>query len=175
MLKLRAHKGPSKVAARALHSAAVSQAREPVFYLALGVSDTPEGRFEALTLHIVMLIHRLNAPSSDLGDLSQRVFDVYVSDLDGAMREMGVGDLAMSKRMRALGEAFYGRATAYDAYSRNALENDQWAAFLHRTVLEDRPGTDTTLLQDYVRACRKSLRTQTDENLGAGRVTWPTP
>ena len=174
MLKLRAVKGPSKIAARALHSAAVSQAREPFFYIDLGVSDTPEGRFEALTLHIVMLIHRLNAASSDLGDLSQRVFDVYVSDLDGAMREMGVGDLAMSKRMRALGEAFYGRAKAYDAYSRNVLSNDQWSAFLNRTVLEDRSGPDTSLLEDYVRTCRKALMSQTDENLGAGRVTWPT-
>ena len=105
---------PAGLAER-LYDWAVIRARSPSLYTECGVPDTIEGRFELLTLHIVVLLNRLRQENDGSARTSQALFDLYVSHLDGAMREMGVGDLAMGKRMRSLGEIFYGRAQAYEA------------------------------------------------------------
>ena len=53
-------------------------------------------------------------PPKAAADLSQALFDHFCDDMDANLREMGVGDLTVPKRMQAFGEAFYGRAAAYD-------------------------------------------------------------
>jgi cytochrome b pre-mRNA-processing protein 3 len=91
----------------------VTQAREPLFYRDLGVPDTVNGRFDLLVLHLWMVLGRLKAlPGGD--SPSQALFDRFCIDMDDNLREMGVGDLTVPKRMQAFGEAFYGRAAAYD-------------------------------------------------------------
>jgi cytochrome b pre-mRNA-processing protein 3 len=91
----------------------VTQAREPLFYRDLGVPDTVNGRFDLLLLHLWLVLRRLNSVPAGTG-LSQALFDHFCEDMDDNLREMGVGDLAVPKRMRAFGEAFYGRSAAYD-------------------------------------------------------------
>ena len=91
----------------------VTQAREPLFYRDLGVPDTVDGRFDLLVLHLWMVLRRIK-PTQDGADVSQALFDHFCDDMDANLREMGVGDLAVPKRMQAFGEAFYGRAAAYD-------------------------------------------------------------
>jgi cytochrome b pre-mRNA-processing protein 3 len=91
----------------------VTQAREPSFYRDLGVPDTVNGRFDLLVLHLWMVLRRFQ--STEGGEnLSQALFDHFCDDMDANLREMGVGDLTVPKRMQAFGEAFYGRAAAYD-------------------------------------------------------------
>ena len=88
----------------------VTQAREPLFYRNLAVPDTVNGRFDLLVLHLWMVLRRLQPGSAP----SQMLFDRFCDDMDGNLREMGVGDLTVPKRMQAFGEAFYGRTAAYD-------------------------------------------------------------
>src|SRR5882724_2855145 len=97
---------PAGGPARALYDGAVSQGREPALYERMGAPDTVEGRFEVLTLHLILLIDRLDRREPAEARARQALFDVYVHNLDGALREMGVGDLAVGKRMRRLAEAF---------------------------------------------------------------------
>ena len=99
----------------ALYGAAVAAAREPVFYARVGVPDTLDGRFDLLGVHAFLLIRRLR-PSPPPGPaLAQAVFDAMFGDMDVNLREMGVGDLSVGKRVRAMWEAFHGRSAAYDA------------------------------------------------------------
>lgn len=91
----------------------VTQAREPVFYRQFAVSDTVNGRFDLLLMHLWLVLRRLRAAEGDSG-LSQGLFDRFCEDMDDNLREMGVGDLTVPKRMKAFGEAFYGRSVAYD-------------------------------------------------------------
>jgi cytochrome b pre-mRNA-processing protein 3 len=91
----------------------VTQAREPLFYRDLGVPDTVNGRFDLLVLHLWMVLGRLKALPAGDGPC-QALFDRFCIDMDDNLREMGVGDLTVPKRMQAFGEAFYGRAAAYD-------------------------------------------------------------
>ncbi|MGY4289566.1 cytochrome b pre-mRNA-processing protein 3 [Bradyrhizobium sp. LM2.7] len=97
----------------AIYGMIVTQARKPIFYRDLSVPDTVNGRFDLLLLHLWLLLRRLRTVSGG-AELSQALFDRFCEDMDDNLREMGVGDQSVPKRMRAFGEAFYGRAKAYD-------------------------------------------------------------
>ena len=112
-----------------LYGAIVAQARLPIFYLRYGVSDSVEGRFELIVLHLVLVLRRLAGAGERGADLGQKLFDAFCRDLDGNLREMGVGDLAVPKRMRAFGEAYYGRQAAYlAALAAGCLDPASWHA-----------------------------------------------
>ncbi|MDB5612300.1 MAG: ubiquinol-cytochrome chaperone [Bradyrhizobium sp.] len=104
---------PSRGTIEAIYGMIVTQAREPLFYRDLGVPDTVNGRFDLLVLHLWIVLRRLKSIEGGV-DLSQTLFDRFCDDMDANLREMGVGDLTVPKRMQAFGEAFYGRAAAYD-------------------------------------------------------------
>jgi cytochrome b pre-mRNA-processing protein 3 len=104
---------PSRGTIEAIYGMIVTQAREPLFYRDLGVPDTVNGRFDLLVLHLWMMLRRVRPMAGGAG-LSQALFDRFCDDMDANLREMGVGDLTVPKRMQAFGEAFYGRAAAYD-------------------------------------------------------------
>src|SRR5471032_461073 len=106
---------PTQVAGQALYTASARQDRQPAFYRDLGVADSGEGRFELYTLHVALILIRLKGQGAVAADTAQQLFDTYVQALDDALREMGVGDLSVGKKMRKLGGAFYGRAKAYQA------------------------------------------------------------
>jgi cytochrome b pre-mRNA-processing protein 3 len=110
----------------ALYSAAVAAARDPWFYQVLGVPDTLDGRFDLVALHAFLLIHRLRDASDPGPALAQAVFDAMFGDMDNNLRELGVSDLSVGKRVRAMWEAFHGRskvyASAIQAADRTALE-----------------------------------------------------
>src|SRR5277367_6470538 len=97
----------------AIYGMIVAQAREPLFYRDLDVPDTVNGRFDLLVLHLWMVLGRLKSMQDSMSH-SQTLFDCFCNDMDANLREMGVGDLTVPKRMQAFGEAFYGRAAAYD-------------------------------------------------------------
>lgn len=104
---------PSPGTIETIYGMIVTQAREPVFYRDLGVLDTVNGRFDLLVLHLWMVLRRMKSMAAG-ADLSQALFDRFCEDMDANLREMGVGDVTVPKRMRAFGEAFYGRVAAYD-------------------------------------------------------------
>ena len=105
---------PEKAAARALYAEVVRQSRRPVFYDEFGVADTPTGRFEMIALHAALILRRLRGAGADAERLSQAFADAMFADLDGALRELGVGDLTVPKKIRKMAEAFYGRLASYD-------------------------------------------------------------
>ncbi len=116
----------------ALYAAAVAAARDPWFYQELGVPDTLDGRFDMVALHAFLLIHRLHAAEPGPA-LAQAVFDAMFSDMDQNLREIGVSDLSVGKRMRAMWEAFHGRAKVY-ASAIEAADSAALEAALARNV-----------------------------------------
>src|SRR5215216_2008709 len=107
----------------ALYGAIVAQARHAEFYQNCAVPDTVLGRFDMIVLHLVLVLRRLrdgaaahSAPhSAPQRAAAQGVFDAFCRDMDDNLREMGIGDQAVPDQMRRVGEAFYGRAQAYEA------------------------------------------------------------
>jgi cytochrome b pre-mRNA-processing protein 3 len=97
----------------ALYGVAVAAAREKCLYESLGVPDTLDGRFDLVSLHAFLLINHLRGLSEPGPALAQAVFDAMFSDMDMNLRELGVSDLSVGRRVRAMWEAFHGRANAY--------------------------------------------------------------
>jgi cytochrome b pre-mRNA-processing protein 3 len=98
-----------------LYTASVKAARDPLYFERLAVPDTLDGRFDLVGLFVALLIHRLRALPPPGPALAQAVFDAMFADMDFNLREMGVGDISVGKRMRDMWEAFHGRAMAYEA------------------------------------------------------------
>jgi cytochrome b pre-mRNA-processing protein 3 len=117
----------------ALYAAAVDAAREPAFYTALGVPDSLDGRFDLIGAHVFLLIDRLRAEPEPGPAVAQAVFDAMFADMDFNLREMGVGDMTVGKRVKQMWEAFNGRAKAYEA-ALAADDGPALAAALARNV-----------------------------------------
>jgi cytochrome b pre-mRNA-processing protein 3 len=120
-----------------LYGNAVRCARDPVWFTQLGVADTLDGRFDLVGLFVALMIQRLRTlapPDNALGTaLAQAVFDAMFADMDFNLRELGVGDMTIGKRVRAMWEAFHGRALAYEG-PLAAGDTDTLAAALARNV-----------------------------------------
>ncbi|MGB3866889.1 MAG: ubiquinol-cytochrome C chaperone family protein, partial [Xanthobacteraceae bacterium] len=127
----------------------VAQAREPAFYTGYGVPDTVDGRFDLVVLHLWMVLRRLGQ-GTDAQALAQGLFDHFCSDMDANLREMGVGDMTVPKRMQAFGEAFYGRSVAYDAAL--AEGGEALARALDKNVFNGRDPAQARRLAAYVEA-----------------------
>ena len=109
-LFLKNEPDPQKIAL--LYGAIMAQARSSAFFLRHGLSDDFETRFESLILHMLLVMRRLGKEGHAI---KQALTDFMVSDHDRTLREMGVGDVGVVKRMKYFIEAYYGRMKAYDA------------------------------------------------------------
>jgi len=163
---------PAQLVGRALYAQAVEQSRSPALYTTLGAPDTVEGRFEIYSLHVMLLLDRLNVPGERAKDTAQALFDTYVKALDHALREMGVGDLSVGKKMRKLGEAFFGRAKSYRAAFAALPEVQPLRDLLSRTVYADADAARAPELADYVLAQRTGLAAEPLDAVLEGRIAW---
>jgi cytochrome b pre-mRNA-processing protein 3 len=103
------------------------------------------------------------------------LFDVFCRDLDDNLREMGVGDLAVPRRMRQFGEAFYGRQAAYGA-ALAATDPQELEKVLARNILSRADaGEKAAPLARYMRAAAAQLDAQPEDSLIAGRAVFPSP
>jgi len=161
-----------KTAGEALYARCVEQARLPALYADLSAPDTIEGRFEIYSLHVVLLLDRLRGHGEAASETSQALFDTYVQALDHALREMGVGDMSVGRRMRKLGEAFYGRALSYETAFAEMPVTTELEAILGRTVYAGIETAPVAGLRDYVVRQRAALAAQPLDRLLAGAVTW---
>ena len=121
-----------------LYAKIIAQARLPQFYEALGISDTFNGRFDLIALHAFIVMRRLKTDGLIGQKISQELFDFMFADIDTNLREMGVGDLSVSRKIKQLVSAYYGRIKAYE----NVLENNsELALVLKRNLFADQLAT----------------------------------
>lgn len=167
-------KDPAREAARALYEEIAAQARQPAFYAALGAPDTVDGRFDILCLHMALVLRRLRSEGAAAKDFSQFLFDAMVRNLDDNLREMGVGDLKVPKRMKALAETFYGRLAAYEAALEPAADAAALAGVVERNLYSGAaPEGAPAQFAGYARAVEAMLADQKTERLMLGVVRFP--
>lgn len=156
----------------AIYGTIVTQAREPLFYRDLGVPDTVDGRFDLLLLHLWLALRRLRATDA-ASALSQALFDRFCNDMDDNLREMGVGDLTVPKRMRAFGEAFYGRASAYDLAL--TAGSEALAQALCKNILNGEEIENARRLATYAEAAIAVLAGADEAALRSASWSFPAP
>lgn len=169
-------KRPDTETAFAVYGSVVAQAREPAFYLDVPVPDTVDGRFEMIILHVFLLIDRLRGQGDKAAELCQQLFDTLFDDMDRSLREMGVGDLSVGKKINTMAEAFYGRAGAYQ----DALDNEdreELVGALTRNIFPEVSAEDVSRvgiekLADYLTANRLELARQAVDDLIVGKITF---
>jgi cytochrome b pre-mRNA-processing protein 3 len=154
-----------------LYTAAVTAARDPYLYTTLGVPDTLDGRFDSVALHVYLVIRRLNMASPPGAELAQAVFDAMFSDMDVNLREMGVSDMSVGKRNRAMWEAFHGRSAAYAA---GWADGEKLAEAIARNVWrgQEAPAGSPDALVRLARAEAQCLVDQPLEALLRGEITF---
>lgn len=161
-------------AGRRLYAALSAQARMPALYSDLSVPDRIDARFEIYTVHLALILRRLKADGPQARGVSQALFDTFVGALDDTLRELGVGDLSVAKKMRRLGEAIYGRLAGLDQALAPEAEAQALAALLARTVLADEAQVEAAgPLAGYVRAADAALATVSTADLLDARIAWP--
>lgn len=180
MLSRLFRRGENRARAHTLYAAAVAQARLPAFYRAGQVPDTLDGRFEMIALHGFLVLHRLKGAPAPGPAIAQAFFDTMFGDMDRSLREMGVGDLGVGRRVKAMAKGFYGRIAAYEA-GLAAADDAALADALRRNVygtLRDGSAVaaDTlAALARYVRFAAADLAGQETGEILAGRVRFPAP
>ncbi|MGH6719194.1 MAG: ubiquinol-cytochrome C chaperone family protein, partial [Alphaproteobacteria bacterium] len=156
-----------RATAHRIYVALVEQARQPAFYDTLGVPDTLDGRFDMIVLHLFLVLRRLRAAGGEGTALGQAVFDVMFADMDQSLRELGVGDLGVGRRITAMTKAFMGRV---DAYAQACASGpDALAAAIARNVYRE-PGRDASALARYAAASAAVLAALADDAVLAGQV-----
>ena len=139
----------------AIHGGIVAAARQPALFADYGVPDTVSGRFELLALHASLVLRALGAKPRPGPEMAQDLADAVFRHLDRALREMGVGDLTVPKRIKTLAGDFIGRGAAYGA-ALQAGDDSALAAALRRNVFAPGQG-DAARLARYTRLAASGL------------------
>ena len=158
----------------ALYGQIVAAARQPAFYAEWDVPDSPLGRYEMLSVHMFLFLERARG-SQGLAEVSQELTDEFFKDVEHSLRELGIGDLGVPKRMKKLARMFYGRAEAY----RTALaapDDAELAAALARNVTPaDEGWAHAAELAAYMRRALAHLAAQGEDALLRGQLSFPQP
>ena len=157
--------------AERLYQSILKASRQPNLYTEFEVRDHLDGRFDMLCLHISLLMGRLRMLPEDVHKpLNQELFDRFFADMDFTLREMGVGDLGVGKRVRKMSEAFMGRL---HAYTKSLEKNDktELALVLARNIRRSHDCNDADRrMADYVLESRDRLSAASDNEMQAGTV-----
>ena len=166
---------PVQDAAELAYRRVVEQARQPGFFSDGGVPDTVDGRFELISLHAFLYLHRLKRERPGSAALGQRFFDVMFLDFDRALREMGTGDLSVSREIKRMAEAFYGRIAAYEEGL--AGGEAMLRPALARNLFGTAPASDAQLaaMADYLHREAAGLASQDAAALLAGEIAFGPP
>ena len=160
--------------ARSLYGSIVARARAPVFYAAWGVPDTAQGRFEMIALHLVLVLRRLAAEGRPGERLARALTEVFMVDLDDAMREMTFGDLAVPREVKRAAAALFDRHRAYlaslDAPNDGSASRAIGAELAYLGAGE---ALDADAIAAYVGSCASALDAESAGSILAGRVAWP--
>lgn len=155
----------------AIYSAIVAQSRQPVFYARWNVPDTVTGRFDMISLHMALLFRRLRAEQGGQKDFSQAVFDLFFKDMDRSLREMGVTDLGVPKKIQKMGNIFFGLLAAINE-AMDRRDSAAFAAVLARNIFDEADGGHVQALATYLLAQDDALAAQSAEAIMAGNITF---
>lgn len=158
----------------ALYEKIVAAARQPLLYSEWGVPDTPLGRYEMMTLHMVLALRRMRGDDGALRDAAQEITDQFFLEVDHSLRELGIGDVGVPKRMKRLAKMFYGRAAAYsEALDLQQDGISQLEKALARNVWpQGEPGSPPELAR-YASDAAAELAAIPLEEWQAGRIDFP--
>ncbi|WP_417581199.1 ubiquinol-cytochrome C chaperone family protein [Pelagibacterium sp.] len=158
----------------AVYNAIVAQSRREIFYAQWGVSDTLTGRFDMISLHAALVFRRLRSSEKQSKDFAQNVFDCFFHDMDRSLREMGVGDLSVGKRIEKMGSLFYGMLSNLSSIL-DSGDRARLIDFVSRNFHAGATDPQVERFADYIVECDTALKSQLVEQIMDGKVTFGDP
>ena len=157
-----------------IYDALAAAARQAVLYEEMGVPDTVMGRFEMLAAHVILFLRRTSRGSPAVKAVGQEIVDEFFLDIDHSIRELGIGDVSVPKKMKKLGRMFYGRAEAYG----KALDGGDGGGLVEALDRNVHPGKgdaapDMRPLARYLLEVERHLARTTDETILGGAIGLP--
>ncbi len=157
------------------YSTLTSMARVPFFYSDLDVPDTVMGRFEMLSIVMILFFRRTAKSDSSGQELAQEIVDAFFQDIDHSIRELGIGDQSVPKRMKKLAGMFYGRVETYAA-ALEGKDGEALATALRRNIYpkaEDAPAMRG--LADWMISAEAALAGISEDEISRGHAVLPMP
>lgn len=153
-----------------------SVAREPVFYLDFDVPDTVMGRFEMLSLVLILYFRRTRASETSGQEIAQEIVDAFFQDIDYSIRELGIGDTSVPKRMKKLAGMFYGRLESY-ASALDSGDAAALAAALSRNVYPQagEAASPMVRLAGWALEAEAALAAVPENDIATGSALFPIP
>jgi cytochrome b pre-mRNA-processing protein 3 len=139
---------------RSLYALLMSQARQPAFFRDFGVADTIDGRFDMVALHAWLVLSSLRA--TGLGAVANALLDTLFVGFDEALRDLGVGDMGMGRKIKQMGHALNGRLRVYE----EAADEAALARAILRNVFRGEPdrGEEALMLARYASTAQSRLK-----------------
>lgn len=156
---------------KALFARVAEASRQPALYLAGGIPDTFEGRFESLTLHVFLVLRRLRELPAPAAELAQEFTDASFAYLELGFRNGGISDIAVPKRMKKIAQSFYGRIQAYE----NALDAAEPATLIEALRRNASPGEGAAVLAAYMKQAQSALAARDLDRLLNDAELFPAP
>lgn len=167
--------GRRSVTCEALYGQIVAAARQEMPFAEWDVPDTPIGRFEMMTLFTILALRRLSGEGEDAAALARNLADLFFRETDRALRDLGVGDTRVARRMKDMAGMFYGRAKAYG----DAIGADDEASLVAALARNIRPDADAWAgaapLARHAMRCAEKLAEAPVEALATGDFAFPPP
>jgi len=158
------------------YAALTTAARQPGFYDGLDVPDTVMGRFEMLSIVMILFFRRTRSSPTSGQEIAQEIVDAFFQDIDYSIRELGIGDTGVPKRMKKLAGMFYGRLESYAA-AMDAGDREALAQALRRNIYpEPRDEPPSMLgLADWMMSTETHLSGVSDAQIATGSASLPVP
>jgi cytochrome b pre-mRNA-processing protein 3 len=155
------------------YEALTSAARMPDFYVRLDVPDTVMGRFEMLSVVMILFFRRTRASATSGQEIAQEIVDAFFEDIDYSIRELGIGDNGVPKRMKKLAGMFYGRLEAYSK-AMDTSDPTALAIALNRNVHpKSVDAIDMSGLANWMFSAEAHLSAQSEDVIATGSATFP--
>ncbi|WFR96430.1 ubiquinol-cytochrome C chaperone family protein [Rhizobium tumorigenes] len=173
---LFAKKNHNRTIVERQYAALTAAARQPGFYAVLDVPDTVMGRFEMLSAVMILFFRRTRSSRTSGQEIAQEIVDAFFQDIDYSIRELGVGDNGVPKRMKKLAGMFYGRLESYAA-AMDGNDREALAKALRRNIYpeprDDAP--DMLGLADWMMSAEKHLSGISEVDIATGSASLPVP
>ncbi len=154
-----------------VYNAIVAQSRQARFYADWSVPDTVTGRFDMISLHMALLFRRLRSDNPAHKAFSQAVFDLFFRDMDRSLRQMGAGDLAVPKKIKKMGNIFFGLLAALNE-AMDRSDPDVIADVLARNIFDTETSAGIAPMTQYLLASDKFLAGQSDAAIIGGTLSY---
>lgn len=150
-----------------LYGKLVDQARQPIFYTDFGVTDSIDGRFDMIVLHLFMVERGLARDGDATATIRRQLQEAMFSDMDRSLRELGVGDMGIGKEVKKMGVAWFGRLKAYAAAMEEDDPRQALIAALSRNLyrFEEGDAPHAGRMADYVIASSEILASLPPEDV----------